>query len=80
MAKYIVDCIMSLYTTRAVEANSPEEAERKAYHLLHNDDVWYDLVCDWDDPSKTDWLREKVEIKAYREFEPEWDTEEKFIG
>ncbi len=39
-----------------------------------------DLVSDWDDPSKTDWLRENVEFETYREYDPEWDTTEKFIG
>lgn len=80
MARYYIDFIMSLYQQRVVEADSPEEAKEKAEKLLDNDGVWYDLLDDWDDPAKTDWIRDNVEVEVVRECDPGWPMDELLIG
>ena len=71
--RYVVDCILSLYQVRIVEADSPEEAQRKADELLDDDEVWNDLVGDWGDSMITDWIRENAEASVYGPAGEGWD-------
>ena len=67
MATYLIDFELCLYQSEEIEAASPEEARARGEELLEGESFWSHLLERYDDPMKTDWLRENVTVSVYGE-------------